>query len=219
MFGLGALFGGGKDNAVVGSIPGMLMGQSPETIARNQAIIGGAGAAGMAGGGGGLSNMFKGLLGGNRMNSFGLVGGSGDPSGMQAQAMGAGANPQVPQMMTTPMNQNDYQAIRELGRQAVINNQADPMGPPGMPAFPGMGGMPNPMTQQGTQISDRLMVNGNPMNPGIDPSAMAGLAGMLMGGEDRQQPQQRMAPGGGIHQMRQMGLPQMMSTGQMLRRR
>lgn len=46
MIGLGALFGGGKEDAVVGAIPGLLFGQDPDTIARNMAIIGGAGALG-----------------------------------------------------------------------------------------------------------------------------------------------------------------------------
>ncbi len=140
-----------------------------------------------------------------------------------------------------------YQQIRELGKQAApmmqfgkgpampsmqgmpnVMNPAGPVASPygGVPSqanpppafFPSMGGMPNPMTDKGRPMGGQMMANGNPMGGGMDPAAMAGLAGMMMGG-DRQQQRMGMAPGGGTPRMSPMGMPQMMGVGQMLRRR
>lgn len=89
-----------------------------------------------------------------------------------------------------------------------------PYGLQGGPRGPGM----NPAEQMSMGFSGgmpNVMPQSNPM-AGMDPSKIMGLAGMMGGGRDEQQPRMN-APGGGIHRGQMGSMPEWART-QMMRR-
>jgi len=131
--------------------------------------------------------------------------------GQQAVAQSAqmpGAQALFPQMRQAP---NLAGPAQSMGPTAVNNS----MGQPNF--FPQMGKMPD-VTAPGAPTMGRggLLANNNAM--GSNPLAAAMLGLSMIGGEDEEKPMS-LPPGGGTPMMRPMAMPQMMSTGQMLRRR
>ena len=104
--------------------------------------------------------------------------------------------------------------IQGMGPTAIDNSMARQQN-----QFRTMAGMPNPMTQGSPMSTSGLLANGNPMGGGgMDPMSMALLGMGMIGGDEEQQPMS-LPPGGGTPRMNPMAGPQMMRTGQMLRRR